>query len=145
MAEKQKVTGLSKLIKGVQDAVLKAQHLMKNQHLAHLREYIDEEGNLQTVKVRLPDPVKPGQMNEIEVPKMALAPPAGLKLEKLKMTFEVHLDNLEDEGDGDHEVHVRMGGGLFRRGTKAKCELVFTGDDAPEGLMHLNDELVKHW
>lgn len=145
MSDKKKVTGFSKLIKGVQDAVLKAQHLMKNQHLAHLKEFVDDDGNLQTVKVKIPDPADPTKTNLVNVPKMALAPPAGLRLEKMKIAFEVRIDNLEAEDDGEHEIHVRMGGGLFNRGTKAKCEITFRGDDAPEGLMHLNDELVKHW
>lgn len=145
MSGKKKVTGLSRLIKGVQDAVIKAQHMMKQQHLAHMSEFVDAEGNLEVIKIKMPSSVSGGETREISVPTMALAQTSGLKIEKMKMSFDVRLDNIEegDDGDDEHEIHVRVERGLFGRGCKAKCEIEFRGDDAPEGLMRINDEIIK--
>ena len=40
-------------------------------------------------------------------------------------------------------MNIEMSRGLFSRSTKAKCEVTFKGDDAPEGYMKINDELMK--
>lgn len=145
MAEHRSATGLGKLIKGIQNAVIKAQELMRKQHLNQMAEYVDEGGNPICIDVKIPVPGPDGlQMRDTKVPKMVLAPPSALKLEKLSMEFDVTIQGLSEDHDcEDHEVHIQMSRGLFGRSTKAKCKVVFTGDDPPEGFMRLNDELLK--
>jgi len=136
-------TGLTKLIQALQNAVVKAQGLLRNQHLDVLNDYIDDDGNPEVVKMKLPVPDQ-GGYREVEVPKLALVPPTGLKIDKLKMEFDVEIGGM-DEADDDHghEMSIRMSRGLFSRSTKAKCQITFTGDEAPEGLLKIQDELQK--
>lgn len=144
MAHKR-VAGLSKLIRALQNAVIKAQDLVRNQHLDTLKQHIDEDGKVRTVKLQVPVPDSNGY-REIEVPTLTLMPTSGIRLEKLKMTFDVELSGLDEhecDGDCDHEMSIEMRRGLFSRNTKAQVELVFRGADAPEGFLKLNDELEK--
>lgn len=149
MAHKRS-TGLSTLIRALQNAVIKAQELIRHQHLNTVQQYIDADGNVETLKMRVPVPPDSnsgaGGYREIEVPKLALMPPSSIKLEKLKMAFDVELSGLEhDECDDhcNHEMNITMSRGLFSRSTKAKCEITFKGDEAPEGILKINDELMK--
>lgn len=146
MAHKR-VAGLSKLIRAVQNAVIKAQELVRNQHLDTLKQHIDESGKVKTVKLQVPVPGTEGAYRQIEVPTLTLMPTGGVKLDKLKMEFEVELGGLDHDCEGDeecnHDMSIEMRRGLFSRNTKAKVQLVFTGADAPEGFLKVNDELEK--
>jgi len=146
MAHKR-TAGFSKLVRALQNAVIKAQELVRNQHLDTVQKYLDKEGNVEIIKMRVPVPDSNGGYREIQVPKLALMPTSGIKLDKLKMEFDVELSGLDhDCEDGDecnHEMTISMSRGLFGRSTRAKCEITFKGDDAPEGYMKINDELMK--
>lgn len=146
MAHKR-VAGLSKLIRALQNAVIKAQDLVRNQHLSTIQQHVNDDGSVKTIKLQVPVPGTEGAVREITVPTLALMPTSGIKLEKLKMTFDVELSGLDehecDDDECKHEMAIEMRRGLFSRNTKAQVELVFKGDDAPEGFLKLNDELEK--
>lgn len=145
MAHKR-VTGLSKLIRALQNAVIKAQDLVRNQHLNTLRQHIDDDGKVKTLELQVPVPGDEGAFRKITVPTLALMPASGIKLEKMKMEFDVEIGGLDEhecDDDCDHEMSIEMRRGMFSRNTKAKVELVFKGTEAPEGFLKLNDELEK--
>ena len=142
----KRVTGLSKLIRALQNAVIKAQDLVRTQHLETLKNHLNEDGTAKTVKVLVPVPeAGEGAHREINVPELTLMPTGGLKIDKLKMAFDVELSGLDHDEDDDcgHEMSIEMRRGLFSRSTTARVELTFKGEDAPEGYMKLNDELEK--
>jgi len=146
MAHKR-VTGLSKLIRALQNAVIKAQELVRNQHLDTIKQHIDEDGKVKTLKLQVPVPGGDGAMREIEVPMLALMPASGIRLDKMRMEFDVEIGGLDehecDDDECKHEMSIEMRRGMFSRNTKAKVELIFKGDKAPEGYLKLNDELEK--
>lgn len=143
-------TGLQSLLEGIQEAILSAQNLMQKQHATELDKLLDKEGKPKSKDLQIPhiDP-KSGELTyrSMHVPLMALAPPAALKISKLKIDFEARLHGTgtagkEEEAKNDNEMKVSLGG-FFRRGTKVRCKIEFEGTEPPEGWMLINDELVK--
>ncbi len=137
-------TGLQSLLEGIQGAIIGAQDLMQEQHTNELKKLIGENGKpiVQRIKMPYTDP-KTGKIKHrnLDVPLMALTPPAALKIAKLRVKFEARLHGTGDT-DEDNEMKISLGG-LFNRGTKVECEIEFEGTEPPEGWMLINDELVK--
>jgi hypothetical protein len=137
-------TGLTSLLKAFQNAIMGAQEMMHEQHLNQIAEYVDEEGNAQMVKVKVPDiGSKDSQWKTIEVPKLVLCPPAALKIKKMKVRFKARMNGMAAGGDKtDHDVELHIGG-RFGKTTEADVTIEFEGTDPPEGMVRINDELVK--
>ena len=138
---------LDHLTKGLYDAVVQAQALAEGQHIEALGKYINEDGTPKCMKM-----VIEGQ--EVNVPLQTLATQSSIKIKELKMKLKVKLSNF-----GKRES--RFGGGIFRkkdagaigadlgasiipgRNNYADLEITFEGADPPEGVVRLNNNLLK--
>ena len=83
-----------------------------------------------------------------EIPLFALVTHQGIKLDTLSMGFEVDLHGLEDalatSGIENDQMLVSTPSGLFGTSkTLAKVEITFKGQDASEGLLRINDKILK--
>ena len=138
---------LDHLTKGLYDAVVQAQALAENQHIEAIGKYINEDGTPKCMKMVIGG-------NEIDVPLQTLSTQSSIKIKELKMKLKVKLSNF-----GKRES--RFGGGIFRkkdagaieadlgssilpgRSNYADLEITFEGTDPPEGLVRLNNNLIK--
>jgi hypothetical protein len=138
---------LDQLTKGLYDAVVQAQALAENQHIEALGKYVNEDGTPKCMKM-----VISGQ--EVNVPLATLAPQSSIKIKELTMELKVKLNNY-----GKRES--RCGGGIFRskdagaisadlgasilptKNNYANLKITFEGADPPEGLVRLNNNLIK--
>jgi hypothetical protein len=138
---------LDQLTKGLYDAVVQAQALAENQHIEALSKYVNEDGTPKCMKM-----VISGQ--EVHVPLATLAPQSSIKIKELTMELKVKLNNF-----GKRES--RCGGGIFRskdagavsadlgasilpiKNNYANLKVTFEGTDPPEGLVRLNNNLIK--
>ena len=147
MAINKKGHFLDLLTKGLYDAVVQAQALAENQHIEAIGKYINEDGTPKCMKMVIGG-------NEIDVPLQTLSTQSSIKIKELKMKLKVKLSNF-----GKRES--RFGGGIFRkkdagaieadlgssilpgRSNYADLEITFEGTDPPEGLVRLNNNLIK--
>ena len=147
MAINKKGHFLDHLTKGLYDAVVQAQALAENQHIEALGKYLNEDGTPKCMKMVIGG-------NEIDVPLQTLSTQSSIKIKELKMKLKVKLSNF-----GKRES--RFGGGIFRkkdagaieadlgssilpgRSNYADLEITFEGTDPPEGLVRLNNNLIK--
>ncbi len=147
MAINKKGHFLDHLTKGLYDAVVQAQALAENQHIEAIGKYINEDGTPKCMKMVIGG-------NEIDVPLQTLSTQSSIKIKELKMKLKVKLSNF-----GKRES--RFGGGIFRkkdagaieadlgssilpgRSNYADLEITFEGTDPPEGLVRLNNNLIK--
>ena len=138
---------LDHLTKGLYDAVVQAQALAENQHIESLSKYINDDGTPKEMKW-----VINGQ--DINVPLQTLAPQSSIKIKELKMSLKVRLNKFGKRKS-------RSGGGIFckkdagaidadlgasilpTRNNYANLEITFEGTDPPEGLVRLNNNLIK--
>tara|TARA_Y100001938_G_C7849815_1_gene310240 strand:+ start:97 stop:549 length:453 start_codon:yes stop_codon:yes gene_type:complete len=138
---------LDHLTKGLYDAVVQAQALAENQHIEALSKYVNKDGTPKCMEMVL-------NGEKIDVPLATLAPQSSIKIKELKMSLKVRLNNFGKRKS-------RLGGGIFckkdagaisadlgssilpTKNNYANLEIVFEGTDPPEGLVRLNNNLIK--
>ena len=143
---------LDHLTKGLYDAVVQAQALAENQHIESLRKFFDKDGNPKSLEVKIPD--GHGNKQLIEVPLVTFTPQSSIKIKELTMELKVKLSSFGKRKS-------RLGGGIFKRGDAgainadlgssilpkrnqyANLKITFEGTDPPEGLVRLNNNLIK--
>ena len=145
--EVKKGNFLDHLTKGLYDAVVQAQALAENQHIEALGKYINEDGTPKCMEM-----VVNGY--NVNIPLATLAPQSSIKIKELKMSLKVRLNNFGKRKS-------RLGGGIFCKDDAgaigadlgasilpmkynyANLEITFEGSDPPEGLVRLNNHLIK--
>ena len=138
---------LDHLTKGLYDAVVQAQSLAENQHIEALSKYVNEDGTPKCMRMVI-------NGENVMVPLATLAPQSSIKIKELTMELKVRLNNF-----GKRES--RCGGGIFRRkdagavsvdlgssilpskNNYANLKITFEGADPPEGVVRLNNNLIK--
>jgi hypothetical protein len=138
---------LDHLFKGLEDAVVQANALAENQHIESLRKFFNEDGTPICMDVIL-------NGEDVKVPLASLAPQNSIKIKELKMKLKVKLSsygkrksrlgggifNKEDAG----AVGVDLGSSILPfRNNYADLEITFEGTDPPEGVVRLNNNLIK--
>tara|TARA_R100000808_G_C2152437_1_gene161871 strand:- start:4733 stop:5194 length:462 start_codon:yes stop_codon:yes gene_type:complete len=138
---------LDHLTKGLYDAVVQAQALAENQHIESLKKYVDEDGNPKYVEMIIGG-------EKVKVPLLTLAPQSSIKIKELTMDLKVKLNNFGKRKS-------RLGGGIFckedagaisadlgssilpSKNNYANLKITFEGTDPPEGIVRLNNNLIK--
>ena len=138
---------LDHLTKGLYDAVVQAQALAENQHIEALGKYVNEDGTPKCMRMVI-------NGENVMVPLMTLAPQSSIKIKELTMDLKVRLNNF-----GKRES--KRGGGIFRKkdagavtadlgssilptkNNYANLKITFEGTDPPEGVVRLNNNLIK--
>ena len=138
---------LDHLTKGLYDAVVQAQSLAENQHIEALSKYVNEDGTPKCLRMVI-------NGENVMVPLATLAPQSSIKIKELTMELKVRLNNF-----GKRES--RCGGGIFKnkdagavsadlgasifpkKNNYANLKITFEGSDPPEGVVRLNNNLIK--
>ena len=143
---------LDHLTKGLYDAVVLAQSLAENQHIEAVGKFFDKDGKPICLDVKIPDST--GKDNVVKIPLATLAPQSSIKIKELTMELKVKLQSFGKRKS-------RLGGGIFckedagaisadlgssilpKRNQYANLKITFEGTDPPEGLVRLNNNLIK--
>ena len=143
MAKVKQGNFLDHLTKGLYDAVVQAQSLAENQHIEALSKYINEDGTPKCMKM-----IVDGK--EINVPLVTLAPQGSIKIKELKMSLNKFgkrksrvgggIFCKEDAGAIDADLGASI---LPTRNNYANLEITFEGAEPPEGVVRLNNNLIK--
>ena len=149
MADTQVKKGnfLDHLTKGLYDAVVQAQALAENQHIEALKKYVNEDGSPKCMEMIIGD-------QKVNIPLATLAPQSSIKIKELTMELKVRLNKFGKRKS-------RLGGGIFckedagaigadlgasilpSRNNYANLKITFEGADPPEGVVRLNNNLIK--
>jgi len=143
---------LDHLTKGLYDAVVQAQALAENQHIESLSKFFDKDGKPLKMNIKVPD--SNGKEQDISVPLATLTPQSSIKIKELSMELKVKLGSFGKRKS-------RLGGGIFckedagaitadlgasilpKRNQYANLKITFEGTDPPEGVVRLNNNLIK--
>ena len=138
---------LDHLTKGLYDAVVQAQSLAENQHIEALSKYVNEDGTPKCMKMVI-------NGENVNVLLATLAPQNSIKIKELTMDLKVKINNFGKRKS-------ISGGGIFRRkdagavsidlgssilsskNNYANLKITFEGTDPPEGVVRLNNNLIK--
>lgn len=161
--------GFDGLISAIQQAVSEAHKTAQDQHLGLMDKFFDqnEDGTYtpQMVKIQVQSMhphAKKGDMETLEVPLVTFANLGGISIKELSVEFKVRMDSLAEDKDGDgipdseqrgpgplaKRPKAKMmiglsGGGFLKRGTEGTVKIIFAGGDPPEGVMKINDQMVR--
>ena len=149
MADNQVKKGnfLDHLTKGLYDAVVQAQALAEHQHIEALKKYVNEDGSPKCMEMVIGN-------QKVNIPLATLAPQSSIKIKELTMELKVRLNKFGKRKS-------RLGGGIFckedagaigadlgasilpSRNNYANLKITFEGADPPEGVVRLNNNLIK--
>ena len=148
----KQVSFLDHLTKGLYDAVVQAQALAENQHIEALSKFFDKKGKPLCMDIKIPG--NNGEQQTVNVTLATLAPQSSIKIKELTMEMKVRLSNygkrkskkggcIFKKGDAG-AISVDLGSSIFpRKNHYANLKITFEGTDPPEGLVRLNNNLIK--
>ena len=151
----KRVGFLDELLGGLHDAVVSAQRLVEKQHIDMVDMYFDDEtGQPLTMEMEIPSAHPDKKSEHLSVPLFTMAPISSIKIKELEMKFKVklceQLDTLSELTKSmKHEDEPVKAGGISidmnntNPDSMAEIKIIFEGGEAPEGVMRINDQLVK--
>ena len=155
------------LVQAIAIAIMHGVRVSERQHHFLIGEYFEEdnEGVLtpRTRKVRIPSStVAPGGKGSdayeiVDLPLVTLVPLQSLKVEKVKVSFKAsirEMETIDKPHDNDIDPGKKplrrsrlsfelTGGRMFRKQNQVSVEIVMGGSDPPEGIVRLNDQILK--
>jgi hypothetical protein len=145
--EVKKGSFLDHLTKGLYDAVVQAQALAENQHIEAFSKYVNEDGTPKCMEMII-------NGERVKVPLATLAPQSSIRIKELTIDLKVKLNKFGKRKS-------KIGGGIFckedagaieadlgssilpTRNNYANLKITFEGTDPPEGMVRLNNNLIK--
>ena len=149
MADNQVKKGnfLDELLKGLNDSVAQAQSLANNQHIESIKPFLNEDGTPKCMEIMIGG-------EKVHVPLITLAPQNSIKIKELTMEMKVKVTNygkrksnflggiFKDKDAG--AISVDLGSSVLPfKNNYANLKITFEGTDPPEGLVRLNNNLIK--
>ena len=143
---------LDHLTKGLYDAVVQAQALAEKQHIEALGKFFDKKGKPLCMDIKIPG--NDGKQQTINVPLVTLSPQNSIKIKELSMEMKVKMGSFgkrksrkgggifckEDAG----AINADLGASILPKINQyATLKVTFEGTDPPEGLVRLNNNLIK--
>tara|TARA_R110002012_G_scaffold268415_1_gene452357 strand:+ start:2192 stop:2644 length:453 start_codon:yes stop_codon:yes gene_type:complete len=138
---------LDHLTKGLYDAVVQAQALSENQHIEALSKYVNDDGTPKCMEIVI-------HGEKVNIPLATLAPQSSIKIKELTIDLKVRLNKFGKRKS-------KLGGGIFckkdagaidadlgasilpMKNNYANLKITFEGTDPPEGVVRLNNNLIK--
>jgi len=159
------VYDLDGLVKSLLGAVHQAQQAAQDQHVDLANRYFvaGRDGNLvpKTVKVSLPSLARPGETDVVDVPLITLIPISSMMIKEVEFQFKAYIAevsaateapgiekkrNVEMPGGEMDGAKVKIGlgsGWNVARRNMMKVSVKIQATDPPEGVMRVNDRIVK--
>ena len=137
---------LKSVFEAVHQAVVDAAAAVENASWTSLRDRYFTQADDGTytpkiVRMTLPH-VDQGKVTQqpFDLPLFALTKHHSLAMDTMKVEFDIELRGLDKPDDS---LMAAMPRGLLSRGPTAKVSITFKGGDAHEGVMLLNDKILK--
>lgn len=144
------------LIEAITNAVVQAREATERQHFKLIDYYFEQkeqgDGNdlvAKTVQIYVPSMEIDGEKHEpVEVPLITLVPMNSLKIDEVSVEFDAHLGGI-DQSETQEKKHgaqmaLAMGGGRKIGGkNNVKVKVTMKGGDPPEGVVRINDRILK--
>jgi hypothetical protein len=127
------------LLVALQTAVAEAQGQLEKQHLTLLENFFIKRDDVW--EARMVSIVVPPSTQPIQVPLLSLIPLSSLRIKDLTFDFTVDLARLEKDLCGTRGLLVDLQPPPATNA--ARISISLSGGDPPEGLMRLNDRIVR--
>ena len=136
------LNSLDKLVQAIYNSVTFAQRKVETEHLSRVMStYFDDKGNAKTFRVQIPG--NNGEVKTSDVPLLTLTNNAHLAIDEIEMELAVNLSHFEDEINNENNKLCAKIGGTRGQDNLTKIKIKMKGNETPEGLARINDQLIK--
>lgn len=146
--------GFDELVASLSSALIHAKDIIERQHLRMLSNYFTEKDGkrvAKTITVNVPDLNTEDDDDselEVKVPLISLVPINSLMLDDVTIDFDAYLSTLseQEEKNKQKKMMIELGGhGMMgEKKNNIKISIKIKGTDPPEGLVKINDHILKH-
>ena len=137
---------LDDTFKNLYHAIVSAQEEIEDHAIGEIRkEYFDKEGNPLTTPVMLPIG-EGGSMAAVNIPLITLVPHHGLSIKEVEVEMEVAFSSGDSKilnSKKQSKVRKFIADLSGRNKHMAKIRVKFQGENPPEGLARIKDNLIK--
>lgn len=144
--------GFDELVEALAGALVHARETVERQHLRTIQNYFTRDGDklvAKTTTIHVPDLDSNGEPElEVKVPLFSLLPLSSLTIDEVTVEFDAYLSTLSGDSDkskGPKKMQMELGGhGMMGKSkNNVKVSVKVKGGNPPEGLIKLNDNIVK--
>ena len=141
--------GFDELVEALAGALVSARDMVERQHLRTIQNYFTKSGDklvAETTTIHVPD-LDSNEEIEVKVPLFSLLPQSSLTIDEVTVEFDAYLSSLSDKASprGYKPMQMELGGhGMMGKNkNNVKVSVKVKGTDPPEGLIKLNDNILK--
>jgi len=136
------LNSLDRLVQAIYNSVTFAQRKVETEHMHRVMStYFDSKGNAKTFRIQIPG--NNGEIKTTDVPLITLANNAHLAIDEIEMELSVDLCQFEDEINNENNKLCAKITGTRGQDNLTKIKIKMKGNDTPEGLARINDQLIK--
>ena len=137
---------LDDVFKSIYHAIVSAQNQVEQHYLGEIQEdYFDKDGHPYTTPVMLPVG-ESGEMKTVNIPTITLVPHYGMSISEVSIDLKVALGTGDEESINSKKrskIRKFITDLSGRNKEMANITVKFKGEDPPEGLARIKDNLIK--
>ena len=139
---------LDDIFQSIYSSVVEAQNTIESHYLGEIvDDYFEKDGTPKVIVVKLPG--QDGKPKDVSIPAISLVPHQGILIDEVEVEMKVKLSGSEEEKDSKGQKQGKLKKIITdfsnREGGKelATIRVKFKGEQPPEGLAHIKDNLIK--
>ena len=139
---------LDDIFQSIYSSVVEAQNTIESHYLGEIvDDYFEKDGTPKVIIVKLPG--QDGKLKDVHIPAISLVPHQGILIDEVEVEMKVKLSGSEEEKDSKGQKQGKLKKIITdfsnREGGKelATIRVKFRGDQPPEGLARIKDNLIK--
>ena len=139
---------LDDIFQSIYSSVVEAQNTIESHYLGEIvDDYFEKDGTPKVIVVKLPG--QDGKPKDVSIPAISLVPHQGILIDEVEVEMKVKLSGSEEEKDSKGQKQGKLKKIITdfsnREGGKelATIRVKFKGEEPPEGLARIKDNLIK--
>ena len=139
---------LDDIFQSIYSSVVEAQNTIESHYLGEIvDDYFEKDGTPKVIVVKLPG--QDGKLKDVHIPAISLVPHQGILIDEVEVEMKVKLSGSEEEKDSKGQKQFKLKNIITdfsnREGGKelATIRVKFKGEQPPEGLARIKDNLIK--
>ena len=139
---------LDDIFQSIYSSVVAAQNTIESHYLGEIvDDYFEKDGTPKVIVVKLPG--QDGKPKDVSIPAISLVPHQGILIDEVEVEMKVKLSGSEEEKDSKGQKQGKLKKIITdfsnREGGKelATIRVKFKGEQPPEGLARIKDNLIK--
>ena len=139
---------LDDIFQSIYSSVVEAQNTIESHYLGEIvDDYFEKDGTPKVIIVKLPG--QDGKLKDVHIPAISLVPHQGILIDEVEVEMKVKLSGSEEEKDSKGQKQGKLKKIITDFSNRecgkelATIRVKFRGEQPPEGLARIKDNLIK--